>query len=312
MRQHAQTTAHLMMVRPANFGFNAETATNNAFQTNDQSRTQAQIKAAAQAEFDAFVAELRSRAIEVVVIEDQPEPVKIDAVFPNNWVSFHEDGTVVTYPMYSPNRRLERQESILEQIKNTFDVKNQIRLEQHESDNLFLEGTGSMIFDRTNEVCYACLSPRTSIDLLDEWCDLLHHKRLAFRAVDGEGKDIYHTNVMMALGETFVVICLDTVHDEREKGQLLYQFEKNNKDVIEISLNQMMNFAGNMLQVRNAFGDTFLIMSTTAYRSLNTAQIAHIKRHTEILAIDIPVIETYGGGSVRCMLAEIFLKKRMQ
>jgi hypothetical protein len=299
-------------VRPANFGFNAQTAANNAFQNNDTSRTIVEIEQAARQEFDDFVEKLRRRAVEVVVMNDQPNPLRTDAVFPNNWVTFHADGTIITYPMFSPNRRLEREDWILEEIKSKFIVNNQVHLEHYESIDRFLEGTGSMIFDRAHEICYACLSPRTSLELLDELCDLLHYKRMAFRSVDGKGQDIYHTNVMMAVGETFVVICLDTIQDEKERLQLLRQFDKTGKEVIEISLEQMENFAGNMLQVRNPFGETFLVMSSKAYHALSSAQVAHIERHTEILHTNISTIETYGGGSARCMMAEIFLEKRAE
>jgi hypothetical protein len=305
-----QTTSSILMVRPANFGFNTETAENNAFQVNDTSLSVAQIQQKAVAEFDNFVAILRGRAVNVVVANDSPLPVKTDAVFPNNWITSHGDGTLILYPMNAVSRRAERDENIIKVIENQFVVKKLLHLEHYEEVGNFLEGTGSMILDRKQEICYACLSPRTDLELLDEWCDIMHHKRVAFRAVDGQGQDIYHTNVMMALGEGFVVICLDTIQNQDEKLNLIKHFANTNKEIIEISLTQMMSFAGNMLQVRNDFDETFLVMSKQAYDSLNKAQIAHIQRHTEILYADIKTIETYGGGSARCMLAELFFDKK--
>jgi hypothetical protein len=305
-----QTTSALLMVRPANFGFNTETAANNAFQVNDTSLTVKEIQQKAVAEFDNMVKILRGRAIHVVVAEEAATPVKSDSVFPNNWITSHGDGTMVLYPMYAPSRRLERDEAVIKLIDSQFVVKKRLHLEHYEEVGSFLEGTGSMILDRVNEICYACLSPRTELALLDEWCDIMHFKRVAFRAVDGNRQDIYHTNVMMALGETFVVICLETITDQAEKLNLIKHFEQTKKDIIDISLDQMMLFAGNMLQVRNDFDETFLVMSKQAYDSLNAPQIAHIQRHTEILSADIKTIETYGGGSARCMMAELFFEKK--
>ncbi len=308
--QKQQTTSNILMVRPSNFGFNEETAQNNAFQTKDESLSQQQISENARVEFDNFVEILRGHGVNVVVAEDSATPVKPDAVFPNNWVTMHDDGTMILYPMFAQARRLERDENIIQLIENQFVVKTKIHLEQYESVEKYLEGTGSMILDRANEIVYACLSVRTNIALLDELCDILHYKRVAFTAVDGNGQDIYHTNVMMALGESFVVICLETIRDEAERLNLIKLFELTNKEIIEISLAQMMLFAGNMLQVRNDEGDTFLVMSDQAYNSLNTAQINHIRRHTQFIFADIKTIETYGGGSARCMMAEIFLDNK--
>ena len=305
-----QTTSSILMVRPANFGFNTETALNNAFQVNDTSLTVAEIQQKAVAEFDNFVAILRGRAVNVLVANDSTIPVKTDAVFPNNWITSHGDGTLVLYPMNAVSRRAERADDVIKLIEMQFLVKKRLHLEHYEEVDTFLEGTGSMILDRKNEMCYACLSPRTDLSLLDEWCDIMDYKRVVFRAVDGNGQDIYHTNVMMALGETFVVICLDTVQNQAEKINLIKHFEQTKKEIIEISLAQMMSFAGNMLQVRNDFGETFLVMSKQAHDSLNAAQITHIQRHTEILSADIKTIETYGGGSARCMLTELFFEKK--
>jgi hypothetical protein len=310
MQQKQQTTSTILMVRPANFGFNVETAANNAFQTDDKSLTINEIQAKAVEEFDNFVNLLRWRAVQVIVAEDSAEPVKTDAVFPNNWITCHADGTMILYPMFAPSRRLERSEAIQSLLVEQFSVLKKIHLETYETVDKYLEGTGSMILDRQNEICYACLSPRTDLSLLDEWCDLMHYKRVAFTAQDGNGQDIYHTNVMMALGETFVVICLETIRNEAERMNMIKLFEQTQKDIIEISLPQMMLFAGNMLQIRNDFDETFLVMSEQAFGCLDPAQVAHIQRHTQILAPNIKTIETYGGGSARCMMAEVFFEKR--
>jgi hypothetical protein len=306
-----QITSTILMVRPANFGFNEETASNNAFQTRDDQTEQHLIRKQACTEFDRFVEALRDAGVRVLVAEDTLNPVKPDAVFPNNWVTFHEDGTVVTYPMYAQLRRLERREDILEQIADSFEVKRRIHLEGSEADEIYLEGTGSMILDRPNRLVYACLSPRTDELLLDRFCTELGFNKRVFQAVDGEGQDIYHTNVMMALGETLVVICLETVRNASEKQLLLDTFRLTGKEVVEISLDQMMAFAGNMLQVRNEQGNPILVMSTQAFESLSPDKILQIEKHCQILHSDIRTIERLGGGSARCMMAEVFLSEKV-
>ncbi len=307
LKETAQTTSHILMVRPANFGFNEETAASNAFQTNDNTLTSAEISKLAVAEFDAFVEKLRSVGVDVITVEDTHRPLKPDAIFPNNWVTFHQNGTIVTYPMYAPVRRLERRDDIIKGIQERFRVEQKIQLQEYEEIDQFLEGTGSMIIDRPNKLVYACLSPRTHVDLLHRFCKLMGYTAVSFHAVDGNSMEIYHTNVMMALGDTFVVICMETVQSEIEEEMLRSKFAATGKEIIEISLDQMMNFAGNMLQVRNDKGETFLVMSGQAFDSLNDSQIAQIGKHTNILSAPIPTIETYGGGSVRCMMAEVFL-----
>jgi hypothetical protein len=303
-------THNILMVRPAKFGFNEQTAASNTFQTRDDSQTAEQIQQQAQNEFDLMVMMLRSRAINVVVAQDTKTPVKPDAVFPNNWVTFHEDGTTILYPMFANARRKERREPILKAINKAFEITKQVHLEHYEGVNQFLEGTGSMILDRANEIVYACLSPRTDVKVLDELCEMLHYKRLIFNAVDDNQVPIYHTNVMMALGETFAIVCLATIPDPNERANLIKSLEQTKKEIIEISLEQMKSFAGNMLQVGNQFGETFLVMSETARHSLNDSQIKQIKKHTQILSPNIQTIEKYGGGSARCMMAEIFLPRK--
>ena len=304
-----QTTDTILMVRPARFGFNDETAGNNAFQVNDQSLSLEAIQERAKSEFDALVGKLREAGVHVIVVEDLSDPFTPDAVFPNNWVTFHEDGAVITYPMYAPKRRLERREDVLEALSQEFYIDDRLKLEWHEGQNRFLEGTGSMILDRPNQLVYACLSERTHEDLLEEFCTFTGYEKVVFHATDAKGQLIYHTNVMMALGETFAIIALDTIADPKEKAKVLAHLHHTNKEVIEISLEQMAAFAGNMLQVRNKAGQTFLVMSEQAYRSLTADQVAHMEAHTAILYSPIPTIETYGGGSARCMMAEVFLPR---
>lgn len=301
-----QTTQHILMVRPHRFGYNAETAESNAFQVKDNTSAD-EIASKAIEEFDAFVAKLRSHGINVIVAQDQVTPHTPDAVFPNNWVTFHENGTVMLYPMLSKTRRLERQPNVLESVYHRFQHKRVIDLSPYEARGQFLEGTGSMILDRVNRLVYACISPRTEPILLDEFCEWAGYEKVEFRAVDKEGVPIYHTNVMMAMGDNFAIICMSTVADKRDKAKLLKRFAVTGKKWIDISIDQMKAFAGNMLQVENDKGQTFLIMSEQAYRSLRTEQINAIEKHTTILHSPIYTIEKYGGGSARCMMAEVFL-----
>jgi len=306
-----QTTANLLMIRPVAFGFNPQTAADNAFQQSEGAENTEAIQAEAVAEFDTFVKKLREVGINVIVVEDTSDPVTPDAVFPNNWISFHGNGTVVTYPMYAPIRRHERRGDVFNVLAKDFDIKNHADFSGNESQERFLEGTGSLVFDRINRLAYACLSPRTDEDLLEEFCEWADYEKVQFHAVDGNGQAIYHTNVMMAMGDDFVVICMDTIRDEQEKAQVEYYFRETEKAIIEISLEQMNHFAGNMLQVENQAGTTYLVMSEQAFKSLNTGQISQIERHTNILHSPLYIIEKYGGGSARCMLAEVFLPKKM-
>lgn len=305
-----QTTAHILMVRPAYFAFNEETAANNAFQRRDGQLDGEAIRKKALQEFDGFVERLRAAGVHVVVAKDSAKPVKPDAVFPNNWVTFHEDGFMITYPMFAPTRRRERRRQVLDRVlQEGFRADRRINLEFNEKLNRFLEGTGSIVFDHQNRLAYACLSPRTDAGLLSELCREIDYKAVAFYSVDDKGQDIYHTNVMMAMGETFVVICLDSVRDTAERAVLLDLFKKTGKEVVEITLAQMNAFAGNMLQVRNAQGETILVMSEQAFRALTPAQVQKLESHTRLLHAPLDTIETYGGGSARCMMAEIFLPR---
>ncbi len=308
----SQTTSHLLMVRPAHFGYNPETAGSNAFQSQDSTMPEEEIRQRARDEFDTFVGDLRARQISVHVIEDTDTPVKPDAIFPNNWITFHEDGSVITYPMQAPVRRLERREDVLASLAADFDLFNRHYLEFTEADAQFLEGTGSLVLDRVNRIAYACISPRTDAGLVNRFCRIAGYEPVLFTAVDELGQEIYHTNVLMAMGDHFVVICLESIRDEAEKEMLLDIFRKTGKDVIGITPAQMRAFAGNMLQVCNDRGQTFLVMSEQAFNSLRADQVERIRQYTQILYAPLYTIEKYGGGSARCMMAEIFLPLRQQ
>lgn len=299
------------MIRPANFGFNTQTAENNAFQSNDKTESANTVAVKAREEFDAMVEVLRSKGVNVIVVEDTDEPKKPDAIFPNNWISLHKNGAVMTYPMYAPNRRVERREDIIESLKKDFEVGRRYTFEHYEEDDMFLEGTGSMLFDRDSNILYACLSERTDARLIDKLCVLTSCDRVVFHSLDRNGDPIYHTNVMMALGEDFAVLCKASITKPDELEMLLDQLDATGKEVIDISYDQMESFAGNMLQVRNESGDTYLVMSQSAFNSLHEDQISALSQKTNILPIDISTIEYYGGGSVRCMMAEIFLPKKL-
>ncbi len=299
-----QTTNHIMMIRPVNFSFNAETAVNNAFQVAGAA-DQAQEKA--QQEFDRFVALLQQNGIDVTVINDSPEPYTPDSIFPNNWVSFHEDGRVVLYPMFAPNRRAERKPAVLTTIFKRFSHSAILDLTAAENENRFLEGTGSMVLDRVNKITYACLSPRTEKKLVEDFAEKLGYTAVCFRSVDNNGQEIYHTNVMMCIADRYAVICMDSIPDANEKQLVEAAIRNSGKQLIRITLDQMNSFAGNMLQVRNAAGQTFLVMSSQAYYSLTPEQISQLESYNPILHSDLRTIETNGGGSARCMMAEIFL-----
>ena len=303
-----QTTRHILMVRPSQFAFNEETAANNAFQSRDGLLSPDEMRRQAVREFDGFVKKLHEAGVHVIVAQDTATPPKPDAVFPNNWVTFHQEGPIVTYPMFAPTRRRERRKSVINTVLRAgFQTTRQVNLEFNEKLNRFLEGTGSIIFDHSHRLAYACLSPRTDALLLYDLCQEIGYESVVFHAVDADGQDIYHTNVMMALGETFVVICLDSVRDPHERAMLEKQFQETGKTVVDISLAQMNAFAGNMLQVRNDREETILVMSEQAFRALTPEQVHTLEGHTRLLHADLTTIETYGGGSARCMMAEVFL-----
>lgn len=298
-----QTTNKLLMVRPANFGFNTETAQNNYFQ---QATDQSHVNAQAVEEFDNYVALLRDNGIEVVVIQDTATPHTPDSIFPNNWFSTHASGELVLYPMFAPNRRQERKEAVLEYLKKEYKPTQIIDFTPYETENEFLEGTGSMIIDHKNKVVYACRSQRTSEKVLADFCEKMGMKYVVFDAVDANGQLIYHTNVMLTIGEKIAVICLSAIKNEAEKDTVISSLQRAGKEIVDISHEQVNHFAGNMLEVRNAAGKSFLVMSQSAKESLSMQQKNKIEQNCTILAPHLTIIETNGGGSARCMLAEIF------
>jgi len=303
-----QTTNQLLMIRPVRFGYNAETAVNNAFQV--ASANQQAVMQQAIEEFDAFVQKLRSAGVDVTVVQDTEDPHTPDSIFPNNWVSFHSDGTVVLYPMFAVNRRKERKPHVLETIASTFHIGQTIDLSGHESQQLFLEGTGSMVLDREKKIAYACISPRTDRGLLQELCDKLGYQSEAFSSLDANGQEIYHTNVMMCVGDKYVIICLDSITNPIEQNRVVNTIEASGKKLIPISWDQMNHFAGNMLQVENAAGEKILVMSSQAYHSLNAEQVAALESFNPILHSSLDTIESNGGGSARCMMAEVHLPRK--
>lgn len=307
-----QTSSTILMVRPANFGFNPETAENNFYQQQD-GRSSEEIKALAQQEFDSFVALLKDQGVKVLVIEDTEKPIKTDAVFPNNWFSTHPDGKLILYPMYSPNRRLERRKDLIEQLMALgFKVDEIIDLSFFEQDGQFLEGTGSMVMDHDSKMIYACYSERTHRVPLDYLAKILGYQVIAFEAqqeIDGKMSPIYHTNVMMHIGSDLAVVCLESIVKAADRRKVQETLTTAGKKVIPITAKQKFNFAGNMLEVGNDGGEKFTVMSQTAYDSLNVGQIQLIEKYTTIISPQIPTVEKLGGGSSRCMIAEIFLPK---
>ncbi|MEP7255815.1 MAG: arginine deiminase-related protein [Ferruginibacter sp.] len=301
-----QNTSHLLMIQPVNFGFNAETAVNNSFQKN----VGGNIQQKALQEFNDFVAVLQKNKVDVTVIEDTIEPSTPDSIFPNNWISFHEDGRLFLYPMFAVNRRMERKASVLNAVKNKFTVSEIIDLSKYEAEQLFLEGTGSMVLDREHKIAYACISPRTDRKILDEFCRLTNFTPVTFRSTDSTGVDIYHTNVMMCIANTYAVICSESIADDEERKNVIASLLKTNKEVIDISQQQLNSFAGNMLQVKNTDDELLLVMSSQAYNSLTATQIETLQKHNRIIHSSLFSIETAGGGSARCMVAEVFLEKK--
>jgi len=299
-----QTTSHILMIRPVNFGFNAETAVNNAFQVAGQD---AAAQENAEKEFDAFVELLRQNGVDVTVVNDTPEPYTPDSIFPNNWVSFHQDGTIILYPMFATNRRQERKPGVLQQLEKKFIITNKVDLTVYEQQNKFLEGTGSMVLDRGNKIAYACISPRTDKAILDEFARRMGYRAIAFHSLDQQGRAIYHTNVMMCVADRYVVICLDSIPDAAERKLVEKTIADSGKEIITITLEQLNRFAGNMLQVENNKGDKLLVMSSQAYHALDTEQVKKLEAYNKIIHSPLDTIETNGGGSARCMMAEVFL-----
>ena len=312
MKNHKQITDTILMIRPVRFRMNEETAVNNYFQQKTEELDK-EITKKAQKEFDIFVEKLQNIGVTTLVVDDIVEQDTPDSVFPNNWVTFHSSGDIALYPMFAENRRRERREDILEFIEDKgFLIENVYDYTSAEEENIFLEGTGSMILDRVNEIAYCALSPRANEELFIEFCEDFEFTPVIFKAYQNVADKralIYHTNVMMALAETFAIICLDCIDDKKERKNVIEHLKNTGKEIISITEEQMCHFAGNMLQVQGK-NRACLIMSETAYNSLTSSQVANIERHCPILYTDLHTIETCGGGSARCMMAEIFLPKQ--
>ncbi|MDX9704845.1 MAG: arginine deiminase-related protein [Weeksellaceae bacterium] len=310
MKQYSNT---ILMIEPVAFGFNEQTAVNNYFQTKPtdaESLTQEK----ALAEFKGMVAKLREHGVNVIVLQDTLNPHTPDSIFPNNWISFHENKMIALYPMFAKNRRVERREDDVIEILTDkgFVVDEIMDYTSAEEDDIFLEGTGSIILDRENKIAYACISPRTDEELFDEFCEDFEYTPVVFEAnqtVNGEREQIYHTNVMMCIADEYAIICLSTIDDKSEKKNVVEQLKNSGKEIIDISEEQMHQFAGNMLQVGGMGAAKYLVMSQTAYESLHPEQIQTIEKYNPIISVDISTIETLGGGSARCMMAEVFLPK---
>jgi len=308
-----QTTNSILMIRPVAFRMNEQTAVNNYYQKVIDGLLPATVNAKAQQEFDAFVKKLEAVGVDVIVVEDTLNPDTPDSIFPNNWISFHENGDIALFPMFAENRRLERREEILDLLEEKgFVIDNIMDYTSAEEDDFFLEGTGSILLDRENGKAYCALSPRADEELFIEFCEDFDLNPIifeAFQTVNGERKLIYHTNVMMCIGETYAVICADSIDDKKERKMVIDSLKGDDKEVIFITEDQVNNFAGNMLEVKGANDRRYLVMSAAAYQSLTKKQIAQLEEHVTILSSNLDTIEACGGGSARCMMAEIFLPK---
>ena len=308
-----QTTNSIVMIRPVAFRMNEQTAVNNYYQKVLDGLLPATVNAKAQQEFDNFVEKLRAVGVDVTVVDDTLDPDTPDSIFPNNWISFHENGDVAMYPMFAENRRAERREEILDILEDKgFVINNIVDYTSAEEDGFFLEGTGSLLLDRENSKAYCALSPRADEELFIEFCEDFDYAPVifeAFQTVDGERKLIYHTNVMMCLGENFAVICAECIDDTKERKMVLDNLKENNKEIILITEAQVNSFAGNMLEVRGANDKKYLVMSAAAHQCLTPTQIEQLEKHAEILSSSLDTIEACGGGSARCMMAEVFLPR---
>lgn len=303
-----QTTNTVLMIRPAHFAFNPDTAINNRFQRAPVDPVAAQHKALE--EFDGYVDTLRQHGVEVLVVQDTPAPHTPDSIFPNNWWSSHADGSLVLYPMEGQNRRLERDKGVLQVLEQRFAIKDTIDFSHLEQQNMFLEGTGSMVLDRQHRISYACHSGRTHHDALRQFAERLDYQVCAFHAVDRHHAPIYHSNVMMSVGRDLSVVCLDALPETHERQGLERSLRDTGKDILALDFDQLEAFAGNMLELHDRDGQPLLVMSASAWRSLKPAQRQHVERHTHPVVVNIDNIERIGGGSARCMLAEVHLPAR--
>lgn len=311
-----QITNSILMIRPVQFRMNEQTAVNNYYQKTIEHLTPDAVNALAVEEFDALVQKLKAAGIQVVVVDDTKEFDTPDSIFPNNWISFHKNGTIALYPMFAENRRFERKESVVEAVEEKgFSIKHVVDYTEAEQENLFLEGTGSIILDREYQKAYCALSPRADEQLFIEFCedfDFFPVIFSAYQTVNQKREKIYHTNVMMCIGSTFAVICLDSIDDKKERKNVINHLKKDNKDIIEITEDQVNQFAGNMLQLLGKNNTPFLIMSQSAFDSLRADQLSKLEKHTKIISSSLQTIEACGGGSARCMMAEIFLPKALK
>ena len=308
-----QITNTILMIRPVNFRANEQTAVNNYYQKTPNNMLPEALLLNAQREFDSFVEKLRGVGIEVIVVDGVKESDTPDAHFPNNWISFHQDGTVALYPMFAENRRLERREDIVDILEDKgFIIDTVVDYSSAEEENLFLEGTGSLLLDRVHRKAYCALSPRADEEVFIEFCEDFEYTPVIFKAnqtVNGKRVPIYHTNVMMCLGENFAIICLDSIDDKKERKNVIAHLKEDKKEIIAITQEQVNHFAGNMLQLVNNENKKYIVMSSAAYKSLTTTQIKALEKHGDLLHNELNLIETCGGGSARCMMAEVFLSK---
>lgn len=308
-KSEPQSARSVLMVRPAAFGSNPDTRASNAFQRDQPPLAAEELQRLVLREFDAVVHALDGAGVHVLALDDDPRPPRPDAVFPNNWVSFHADGTVVLYPMLAPSRRLERRVEILEQVSKHFRITRTVDLAEHERQGAFLEGTGSLVLDRTHRLAFACLSPRTHLDALGDFAQQLDYEIASFDAVDAGGTPIYHTNVLMCIGERFAALCVEAIVAAPRQAAIVRILEETGHEIIALSHAQMNAFAGNMLELQGRAGKV-IAMSASALAALTPGQRNRLEQHGQIVASAIPTIEHCGGGSVRCMLAEIHLPAR--
>lgn len=305
-----QSSDTILMIRPASFGFNTETAGNNVFQQEDRTTSRQKIIDTARTEYDCVVMKLRDEGVKVINIADTSDPPKTDAVFSNNWISTHADGSLVLYPMYSKARRLERRDDLVQRLALDYDLEVDSSLLRHEPDQKYLESTGSMILDRDHKIIYACLSVRTHMDILEELGKKLGYEVVAFDALDEKGVPYYHTNVIMTLTQHIAIICTECIVNKAQRKLVIDRLRDSGKQIVDISRDQVLAYAGNMIEVRGSGSQPLLVMSKSAFQSLTKDQLHIIKNHNKIVYCDIPTIEKLGGGSVRCMITEIFLPKK--
>lgn len=308
-----QITNTILMIRPVQFRMNEQTAVNNYYQKELKNTLAVTINAKAQKEFDTFVLKLKNVGVDVIVVNDTESPNTPDSIFPNNWISFHENGDVGLYPMFAENRRFERREDVLETLENKgFIIENVVDYTEAEEFDVFLEGTGSMILDRENRKAYCAMSPRADEELFIEFCEDFEYTPVIFTAnqtVNNQREAIYHTNVMMCVAKEFAIVCLASIDDKKERKNLLKHLKENGKEVIDISEDQVTSFAGNMLQVKGKDKQQFLVMSSSAFGSLRKDQVQKIEKYNSIIHSNLETVESCGGGSARCMMAEVFLPK---